>query len=162
MARVERFIIYPLLLFCLFYIITERDPLLATDSEVYFESIVVDRITANRMTTDDLTVKEELLSLGPVVTLKEFILLNEEGQRMVVLSINAQQGGSLEIMNQYGQRAADLSTFNQSGLLMLSNSKGEVILRLGEDRDGHGLLGIFDKEGERPAYYGHQGREVLP
>lgn len=159
MARFERFIIYPLLLLCLLYMAIDKDPLSARDSEVYYESIVADKITASMITADDITIKEELLALGSIVTLKELILLNEEGQRMVILSINAEAGGSLEIFNQEGRRAADLSTFNQSGLLMLSNGEGEIILRLGEDREGHGLIGVFDREGGSPSYYGHQRRE---
>lgn len=162
MARFERFIIYPLLLFCLLYIISNVGTLSARDSQVHYEHIVADTITASMISTQDMTVNRELLTMGSMITLKEFILLNEEGQRAVVLSINAEEGGSLELFNQSGRRAADFSTFNESGLIMLSNETGEVILRLGQDREGHGLIGIFDADGEEPAYYGHTGREVLP
>lgn len=156
MERLERFIIYPLLLFCLFYIIFHMTTISAGDGEIYLERIVADRIDVGLLVADDVTVKQELLAMESIVTLKEFVLLNERGTRIVVLSINAERGGSLELFNQEGGRATDLSTFQKSGLLMLYNNQGMTILRLGEDREAHGLIGVFNKNGKEPAFYGHQ------
>lgn len=159
MARLERFIIYPILFFCFLYTISHMTSISAQDGEVYFERIVADTIKADMISAGDITVQDELLAMGSIVTLKEYVLLNKEGTRIVVLSVNAEDGGSLEVFNQEGRRAADFSTLNKSGLMMLYNSQGNTLLRLGQDIDGHGLMGVFDNEGDSPAFYGHSGRE---
>lgn len=159
MARFERFIIYPLLILCLGYMFVHMTRISAQDGEAHFERIVVDKLKAGLISANDITVQEELLAMGSIVTLKEYVLLNKEGTRIVVLSVNAEDGGSLEVFNQTGRRAADFSTLNQSGLLMLYSNQGDTLLRLGQDIEGHGLIGVFDEQGDNPAFYGHTGRE---
>lgn len=159
MARLERVIVYTLLLVALFLGLRNgQEPLTAAES-------VLDEIRAKRIVVVDDEGREriclEVHSDGGSGENGAAIVLcdEEEKVRMLMLLANEVVGLSLYDKDKDANKdwpQVGISVPNEEGgYILLTNRHGDRLVAMGSELLGHGGVRVWDKYGEMSKFYGH-------
>lgn len=163
MKKFERFIIYPLLLVTLFYIISGLQ--IIPSAEPILDKLVVREISVvNRS-------GQEVIKIGQV----------KNKSKGTKIGFTGFGGGNIEIYNRDGvmvisMRSSDIAggsfieTYTEDGIMVTSmggligigggietyNKEGDSSVLIGRGKTGHGLINVFDKYGDKWTSYGYK------
>lgn len=150
MKKYERYVIYPVLLICLFYTLTGFYNV--TTAQNIPEKLIVKGISITNENGQEIVYIGKSKNTGGMGGMIE--IYNVDGLKaMTAGSIPTSAGGFLVTYSQTETMGTYMGTIN-SGKISTYNSKGNYSVRIGQTDIGNGLINIYDKDGDKWTSYG--------